>query len=156
MESLTDSLISLSMADQVQLESAKLTDKKLRFLRELLKDRKTVLIKPNRPDRVDLNSEIIIEKKTQILNRMKKAKEAAKQSAPVNVKPIANIANISNIVTATPKMVEKSPSFTGLYQQKPQEVPTNISIAPTIPVQPKFVMPQQQQQVNFLTFILKF
>lgn len=141
------------MAEQVQQDTSKLTERKIRSLKEMLKDRKTILIKPNRPDRVDLNSEFIIEKKTQIMNRMKKAnnKEAAKQSGTMNIKPVSNISSVA------PKAVEKPPpAFTGLYQQQPNETPANISIMPivplsTIPVQPKFVMPPQQQ-VNFTNY----
>lgn len=72
MESLSDSMISVSLADQVQSENAKLTSKKLKNLRNLLANRDVVTIKPQRPDRAGLNSEIIREKKTQMMKTMRK------------------------------------------------------------------------------------
>lgn len=74
-ESFSDSMISISLSDQVEKENSKLTSTKLRNLRNLLAERPVVTIKPQRPDRAGLNSEIIREKKLQISKAMKKSKE---------------------------------------------------------------------------------
>ena len=126
------------MADQVHHETSKLTNQKLHDLKNMLKERQTIVIKPNRPDRIDLNSEIIIEKKAQILNRMKKVKVTSANKSAVPV-----------------KVVEKPvPAFGGNFMQKQQDLPVNIPNMTaiqqpiSIPVQPKYVMPQPSQQVS--------
>jgi nuclear pore complex protein Nup214 len=62
MDSLTDSLISMSIADQVKGDASKLSFSKLEQLKEALHGRKIVQIKPNRPNRPGLNSEVVKEK----------------------------------------------------------------------------------------------
>ena len=72
MESYSDSMISIALRDQVENENRKLTNKKLKNLRNLLAGREVVTIKPQRPDRAGLNSEIVREKKLHTLKMMKK------------------------------------------------------------------------------------
>lgn len=74
MESFSDSMISISLADQVQSENSKLTQKKLKNIRNLLAGREVVTIKPQRPERTGLNSEIIREKRLQTLKVLKRPK----------------------------------------------------------------------------------
>lgn len=65
MESLTDSLISLSIANQVKAENEKLTEQKMSAIKNLLANRQTAVIKPNRPERTDINSVVVLEKRYQ-------------------------------------------------------------------------------------------
>lgn len=71
-DSFSDSIIAISLADQVESENSKLTDKKLKTLRNLLSGREVATIKPQRPERAGLNSEIIREKKLLTLKSLKK------------------------------------------------------------------------------------
>lgn len=64
MNSLADSVLSLTISDQIKNERKTLNADKLHSLRELaLKGRPANFVRPSRPDRKGLNSEIIIEKK---------------------------------------------------------------------------------------------
>lgn len=92
MESFSDSMISISLADQVQKDNSRLTNKKLKNLRNLLANNEVVTIRPQRPERLGLNSEIIREKKLQTMKTMKKphaepvkrtADQAQKSNVPV-------------------------------------------------------------------------
>lgn len=77
MESLSDSLISMSLADQVQNERSKFTDKKLKNLKNILTARVVVVIKPQRPERLGLNSEIILEKRNRIIRTLNTTSKVA-------------------------------------------------------------------------------
>lgn len=98
MESLSDSLISMSLADQVQNERSKFTDKKLKNLRNILTSREVVVIKPQRPERLGLNSEIILEKRNRIIRTLNTAPKVAPtpttllQNAPARVPHIPVVA----------------------------------------------------------------
>lgn len=64
MSSLADSVLSLTLGDQIKNERKMLNADKLNALRNVtLKGRPVNFVKPSRPDRKGLNSEIIIEKK---------------------------------------------------------------------------------------------
>lgn len=64
MNSLVDSVLSLTIGDQIKNERKALNTTKLDALRKsTVGSRKVNFIKPSRPDRKGLNSEIIIEKK---------------------------------------------------------------------------------------------
>lgn len=64
MNSLVDSVLSLTIGDQIKNERKALSAPKLNALRKFTVSNRSVnLIKPSRPDRKGLNSEIIIEKK---------------------------------------------------------------------------------------------
>lgn len=64
MNSLVDSVLSLTIGDQIKNERKALNASKLDALRKFTVSSRSVnLIKPSRPDRKGLNSEIIIEKK---------------------------------------------------------------------------------------------
>lgn len=90
MDSFSDSMISISLADQVQSENAKLTDKKLKNLRNMLDGRELVTIRPQRPERPGLNSEIIREKKLTTLNNMKRLQSNSNETSHVqtSIKPL--------------------------------------------------------------------
>lgn len=70
-ESLTDSILSMSIIDQVQRENKKLNPRKLELLKECLKRHRTQIVKPNRPDRPGLNSEVVQDRR----EHMKKVSE---------------------------------------------------------------------------------
>lgn len=64
MNSLADSVLSLTLGDQIKHERKLLNIAKLGALRQLtLKGRQVNLVKPSRPEQRGINSEIIIEKK---------------------------------------------------------------------------------------------
>ena len=106
-ESFSDSMISISLADQVEKENSKLTKNKLQSLQNLLEQRAVITIKPQRPDRSGLNSEIIREKKLQTLKALKKSK-------PVEAKNVVNGQRISTVQLTQPAQT--------LQQKIPQQV----------------------------------
>lgn len=84
-ESFSDTIISMSLADQVQKENSKLTAKKHNHLLSLLEKREVVTIKPQRPERIGLNSEIIREKKLNAMKSMKRSLPGANVAIPETV-----------------------------------------------------------------------
>lgn len=61
--SLADSMFSMSLCDQVKLDTERLSTEKLNSLRDLLRNRKILQITPKRPERTGLSSEIVMEKR---------------------------------------------------------------------------------------------
>jgi hypothetical protein len=117
-ESLTDSLISLSMADQVKAETDKLTMDKVSIIRNLLKNRPTAVIKPSRLERSDINSTVILEKRYQAMKQ--KVKEESTQKNTVVTKPKASVPTKERIIVKAPTVPIKSvepPSF--FHNQQP-------------------------------------
>lgn len=108
-ESFSDSMISMTIAEQVQNENSKLTDKKLKNLRNLLATREVVTIRPQRPDRPGLDSEIIREKKVQTMKAIK--------SEPIK----------GNLIPARQAEVVTQ-AFA--QQQKPTQMPFGVSSEP--------------------------
>lgn len=54
----------MSLCDQVKLETERLSNEKMTALRDMLKYRNIItVIKPKRPERKGLNSEVVMEKK---------------------------------------------------------------------------------------------
>lgn len=86
-ESLTDSIISMTLGDQVAADTKKLSEGKLSALRRALMGRKVVTVKPQRPDRVGLSSEVVREHRDQVRRQVvmveqeKQAKVAQKAAA---------------------------------------------------------------------------
>lgn len=56
-------MVSMSLCDQVKLDSERLSNDKLNSLREMLRSRKILQITPKRPERIGLSSEIVMEKR---------------------------------------------------------------------------------------------
>lgn len=98
-ESLTDSIISMSIADDVAADTARLTNEKLQALRDILRNRRIVTIKPKRPDRPGLNSEVIREKRNLVAKKdiaiNNKTKKNTTNSKVVVPKEISNEVNKS-------------------------------------------------------------
>ncbi|XP_058177050.1 nuclear pore complex protein Nup214 [Anopheles ziemanni] len=85
-ESLTDSILSMTLGDQVAADAKKLSEVKLAALRKALAGRKVVTVKPKRPDRVGLSSEVVRERRDEVrrlnLEQEKSQKaQAAKKEA---------------------------------------------------------------------------
>lgn len=53
----------MSISEQVLIDQKPLNSKKLEKLRTALETRKIAIVKPSRPDRSGINSEVVIEKK---------------------------------------------------------------------------------------------
>ncbi|CAD7079157.1 unnamed protein product [Hermetia illucens] len=60
-ESLADSILSMSLSEQVKADRANFTEDKMKNLRNILQNRKIVEIKPQRPERIGVNSEVVRE-----------------------------------------------------------------------------------------------
>lgn len=60
-ESLADSILSMSLSEQVKADRANFTEDKMKNLRTILQNRKIVEIKPQRPERIGVNSEVVRE-----------------------------------------------------------------------------------------------
>lgn len=56
-------MVSMSLCDQVKLDTERLSTEKLNSLREMLKSRKILQVTPKRPERTGLSSEIVMEKR---------------------------------------------------------------------------------------------
>ncbi|XP_065355960.1 nuclear pore complex protein Nup214 isoform X2 [Calliphora vicina] len=77
MESLADSILSMSLSQVVSQTQAKLSEDKLNAIRNFTKRQHQIaIIKPKRPDRIGLKSEVILETK---LETERKQKEMAKK-----------------------------------------------------------------------------
>lgn len=118
-ESFSDLMISISLADQVEAEKAKLTNKKLKTLRNLLIGREVVTITTQRAERAGLNSEIIREKKLQTLKSMKKRQL---DDAP------AGFAQ-----TSTPPAFNSTPPLTAFNMNAAQQKPPNFGLVSSQP-----------------------
>lgn len=79
-DSLTDSIVSMSIVDQVREDAHRLSEAKMSSLRDMLKNRKVVTIKPRRPDRVGLNSEVVRERRNEV-HRMDSEKTKVEPTA---------------------------------------------------------------------------
>ncbi|XP_017466525.1 PREDICTED: nuclear pore complex protein Nup214 isoform X2 [Rhagoletis zephyria] len=75
--SLADSILSMSMHNITDVKTNKLSESKLNALRNFTNQQvKTTIIKPQRPNRVQLTSEVILETKQLIKRKESKEKEA--------------------------------------------------------------------------------
>lgn len=145
-ESLSDSIISMSLIDQVQNERSKMTSKKLKNLVNYLSDRPVVTIKPQRPKLPGLNSEIIIEKKIQAIKNLKKPEVKKVVSQPKEIvpqtkeivpqsKPMTVVPTVQNVPKTQPS--ESVFDFTSMQHKNVQKTPiftpvTNAATQPQI------------------------
>lgn len=124
-ESLSDSIISMSLIDQVQKERSKLSNKKLENIRNSLTGREVVIIKPQRPKLLGLNSEIVIEKRANALKNLKKKSEPT--ITPVQK---TEIKNVQKLETKNVQKTETKPiapiSQVSVAQKPPSESVFNI------------------------------
>ncbi|TDG42245.1 hypothetical protein AWZ03_011330 [Drosophila navojoa] len=74
-DTLADSILSMNLSHVVDTNRAKLSQQKLKSIRQLLQQRPVTVIRPQRPDRVGLKSEVVLE--TKLKAELKKKAEAA-------------------------------------------------------------------------------
>ncbi|BFG05568.1 nuclear pore complex protein Nup214 [Drosophila madeirensis] len=79
-ETLADSILSMSLSQAVDSNAAKLTQHKLRQIRKVVQLQKVSIICPQRPDRVGLKSEVILETK----RKAEMVKKAAAKATTAN------------------------------------------------------------------------
>ncbi|CRL05063.1 CLUMA_CG018223, isoform A [Clunio marinus] len=137
-EALSDSMISMSIADQVQSETEKLTVKKIKNLRNLLANREVVVIKPKRPELLGLNSEIIQEKKLKAMKVLKERKMAEQKPVkvenksqdknPIKVQTSTNIENKNQFMFGTnvKKSEEKTSTSTPTFGFSSTQLVSNV------------------------------
>lgn len=101
-DSLTDSIISLTIADQVREDARRLSESKMSSLRDMLKNRKVVTIKPSRPDRVGLHSEVILERRNEVRRLKSVEKEKGKSE-------MVSKSSVSKLPAPPMKQVEEKP-----------------------------------------------
>lgn len=126
MESLADSILSMSLANTVDANHSKLSTEKLNAIRSFVQDHRILHIKPQRPDRVGLKSEVILETKLQSerqsregavtrLNKMQQEKVIIQSNTPTPVisKPTATKPSTlkSNVVPPEVSQAATSPNF---------------------------------------------
>lgn len=81
-ESLNESIISMNLSKNVRAENDRLSDLKLKSIRDVLRDRKVATIVTGRPNRNGLNSEIVREK---IIHAARQRAKRVLQTVPVVV-----------------------------------------------------------------------
>lgn len=129
-ESLTDTILSMSIIDHVQRENEKLNPRKLELLKECLKRHRTSTVKPNRPDRLGLNSEVVQEKREQMKKAIEKIKSEKKKQQVV-AKPQQKPFTPSVMTTESKQNAAESQQFVK-PQQKLESKPTQSS-KPSMP-----------------------
>ncbi|KAH8297259.1 hypothetical protein KR044_008866, partial [Drosophila immigrans] len=77
-DTLADSILSMSLNQVVETNRAKLSQEKLQSIRHLLQQHKIQIISPQRPDRVGIKSEVILETKLKAEQNRKAAAASAK------------------------------------------------------------------------------
>ncbi|KAL5277282.1 NUP214 family protein [Megaselia abdita] len=115
-ESLADSILSLTL--EAEIPVSKLTDEKLAHLNEILKDRPVAIIRPSRPERVGLKSEVILETRIKEAKAKKSIQKLVEQ--PVKPKEQPSAISFTPKVVSTEVTVPKSQTFAPL-QTKPIE-----------------------------------
>jgi nuclear pore complex protein Nup214 len=150
-ESLSDSIINISLADQVDKERSKLSEKKLEMLRKCLGEREVTVIKPRRPQMPGLNSEIIIEKKANALKLLRKNVEQPKASVPLRSEPaVKPVMTQKTTQQSVSKPTSESNFNVGqISSQKPQ-LPTAPSFAQQ-PIQLSTKKPEESKPFSFAT-----
>ncbi|XP_055636378.1 nuclear pore complex protein Nup214 [Toxorhynchites rutilus septentrionalis] len=87
-DSLTDSIISMTIADKVREDACRMNETKMSSLRNMLRNRKITIIKPGRPDRVGLNSEVVRERRNEVRRlHLEKEKVMTEAASPITCAP---------------------------------------------------------------------
>ncbi|XP_032586369.1 nuclear pore complex protein Nup214 [Drosophila mojavensis] len=87
-DTLADSILSMNLSHVVDTNRAKLSQQKLKSIRQLLQQRPVTVIRPQRPDRVGLKSEVILETKLKAeLKKKTETQAAAATTAAARAKP---------------------------------------------------------------------
>lgn len=133
-DSLTDSIVAMNIGEKIRADAQRMTDVKMDALRKSLRQRKIVTVKPGRPDRVGLNSEVVRERRNEVrrLNQektkqtIKKIEEAPKpakslqsQPKPVSTKAPEAAPKFELPKTALPSFATKPSHAAANPQTKP-------------------------------------
>nr|XP_016929892.1 nuclear pore complex protein Nup214 [Drosophila suzukii] len=130
-ETLADSILSMSLSQVVDSNAAKLTHQRLQKIRKVVQLQKINIICPQRPDRVGLKSEVILETK----RRAELIKKAAAKPAMANKYTQAAVApppapaaaptpqNLPTVASQLPKPMPSKP----VAAEKPLPVATPVS-----------------------------
>ncbi|XP_062546766.1 nuclear pore complex protein Nup214 [Armigeres subalbatus] len=102
-DSLTDSIVSMSIVDQVREDARRLSEAKMSSFRNMLKNRMVVTIKPRRPDRIGLNSEVVRERRNDV-RRINS--ERMKVEPTVITKPVAPTKKVEEKAEVQPKVTQ--------------------------------------------------
>ncbi|KAH8400741.1 hypothetical protein KR009_000711, partial [Drosophila setifemur] len=155
-ETLADSILSMSLSQTVDSNAAKLTQERLKKIRKVVQQQKINIICPQRPDRVGLKSEVILETKrkqelikkaaAKPLTSNKSTQAAAPAPAPVSVPapalaPAPKPAPAPTFAAVTPQLAKPMPA-------KP--VPVEKAGIPSITASP-FSFSQSSPFVNTST-----
>uniref|UniRef100_T1PM84 Nucleoporin FG repeat region n=1 Tax=Musca domestica TaxID=7370 RepID=T1PM84_MUSDO len=128
MESLADSILSMSLSQVVSQSHSKLSESKLNAIRNFTKQQQQIsIIRPKRPDRVGLKSEVILETKLES-ERKQKEKEMKEKQAQAQQQQ----------KQSTQISTQKSVAQTSIKQSSQQMPPQNVQ------------QQQNQQQQSFL------
>ncbi|XP_034111500.1 nuclear pore complex protein Nup214 [Drosophila albomicans] len=127
-DTLADSILSMSLNQVVETNRAKLSQEKLQSIRHLLQHHKIQIISPQRPDRVGIKSEVILETKLKAEQNKKAAAAIAKPStAHKSTQAAAQAAAVTSVQltkpTASKTIVASAPAISA-------PAPTPISSAP--------------------------
>ncbi|XP_016946911.1 nuclear pore complex protein Nup214 [Drosophila biarmipes] len=126
-ETLADSILSMSLSQVVDSNAAKLTHQRLQKIRKVVQLQKINIICPQRPDRVGLKSEVILETK----RRAEQIKKAAAKPATANKYTQAAVApppapaaapTPQTLPTAAPQLPKPMPSKP-VVVEKPHPLP---------------------------------
>ncbi|XP_055916740.1 nuclear pore complex protein Nup214 [Eupeodes corollae] len=158
LESLTDTILSMSLGPTVQETNSKLTKEKLAALREVIANRKVTIIKPQRPDRVGLKSEVILETKMKSdrkirdgaatnMDKMEQERIRNEQQR-ILTKPTATKAIAPPLSMSAISQQPTSFGFGG--DQRPLLKPSPTKIEDYKKDQQRPQQPQQQQQQPFI------
>ncbi|KAL7737934.1 hypothetical protein ACLKA6_006299 [Drosophila palustris] len=98
-DTLADSILSMSLNQAVETNRAKLSLHKLQNIRQLLQSHKIQIISPQRPDRVGLKSEVILE--TKLKAELNKKAAAANAVKPATAHKATQAASAAPAPTAT-------------------------------------------------------
>ncbi|XP_064537978.1 nuclear pore complex protein Nup214 [Drosophila montana] len=134
-DTLADSILSITLNQVVETNRAKLSQQKLQCIRQLLQQHNVHIISPQRPDRVGLKSEVILETKLKAELKKKTAAAAAAATAPpASAKPaVAHKATqAAAAATGGPQLAKPTaskPAATVAAMEKLQNLPVSVVAA---------------------------
>lgn len=172
--SLADSILSMTISNITDAKSNKLSESKLNALRNFTDQQgKVKIIKPQRPNRVELTSEVILETKQLIKKKESKEKEikATKAAEKINVatkkeprqqqsfKPMQALTK-QNVELQVPKPQQqleqqalqfaKALPTAGYFSNSQSSAPTAAAVQPKQQINTPFSMPNYGSGNNFL------
>ncbi|XP_043645623.1 nuclear pore complex protein Nup214 [Drosophila teissieri] len=134
-DTLADSILSMSLSQIVDSNAAKLTQQRLKKIRNVVQLQKINVICPQRPDRVGLKSEVILETK----RRAEQIKKAAAKPITANKYTQAAVAPPAKpAVVSTPAVASMPQANLAVASPLPKPMPSKPSLVekPGVPTQP--------------------